>query len=116
MIWAFMAGGKNPKIVFVPTTLNSEGYQKMLEEHLLPLKQQFGRKKWQFQQDNAPCHASRSSMKWFGDKNIDVLPWPSRSPDLNPIENIWGYLSRQIYANNKQYSTVAELKQEVIDA
>ena len=36
--------------------------------------------------------------------------WPARSPDLNPVENIWGIIVRHIYADQKQYNSVAELK------
>jgi len=35
---------------------------------------------------------------------------PARSPDLNPIENVWGILVRKVYRNNRQFETVAELK------
>jgi transposase len=38
------------------------------------------------------------------------LDWPACSPDLNPTENIWGQLVRTIYAENKQYRTIDELK------
>jgi len=48
--------------------------------------------------------------------SIDVLNWPVCSPDLNPIENIWGQLVRIIYAENKQYKSVAELKQAILAA
>jgi hypothetical protein len=39
-----------------------------------------------------------------------VIPWPSLSPDLNPIENLWGLLARKVYANGRQFHTIAELK------
>ena len=44
------------------------------------------------------------------------MSWPPYSPDLNPIENLWGYLSRKVYEDGKQYSTVSELKDSLIKA
>ena len=41
------------------------------------------------------------------------MAWPARSPDLNPIENVWGVLARAVYAGCRQYSTVEDLKTAV---
>ena len=45
---------------------------------------------------------------------IKTNKWPARSPDLNPIENLWSILSSLVYANGKQYRTREELTQAIL--
>ncbi|WP_181013619.1 transposase, partial [Enterobacter cloacae complex sp. 2DZ2F20B] len=69
-----------------------------------------------FQQNNASIHVFNLSKTWFQRENIALLPWRAKSPDLNPIENVWGSLVREVYKDGKQYATVNELKHGILTA
>ncbi len=49
-----------------------------------------------FQQDLAPAHTAKGTKSWFDDHGVTVLDWPANSPDLNPIEYLWGIVKRKM--------------------
>lgn len=96
--------------------MNSETYTELLDIALVSHAEDLMGPNFTFQQDNAAIHVSRRSMEWFEEKNIPLLGWPACSPDLNPIENLWGWLARKVYANGRQFETVSELKEAIREA
>jgi hypothetical protein len=55
-------------------------------------------------------------LDWLASKNVSLLGWPACSPDLNPIENLWGIIVRHVYANNRQFQSIEELKLAIVEA
>ncbi|GFV13316.1 transposable element Tc3 transposase [Trichonephila clavipes] len=64
-----------------------------------------------YQQDNAKCHTAGSVRVGFEEpqEEFTVLPWPPNSPDLNPIENLWGHLDRIVHAMDLHPRNLAHL-------
>ena len=116
MVWGAFTACGTLKLAYTSSHMDSIEYQTVLSNHLLPFLRGRRRQSFTFMQDNAKVHISRSTMSWFQTHHVNVLDWPSCSPDLNPIENIWGVLVRRIYADNKVYDSTAALKDALEEA
>lgn len=49
-----------------------------------------------FMHDNDPKHTAKSTVKFLQNKQIQTMKWPAQSPDMNPIENLWSYVKKQL--------------------
>ena len=113
MIWACFSSDFKGEIVFIDSRMDAQTYRNMITPHLNQVSNHFGTNRWIFQQDNAPIHRAKENIDWFKRQNIKLLDWPALSPDLNPIENLWGLLANAVYDNGKQFESVNDLKRAI---
>lgn len=116
MVWGSFSWGGKSSLCFVNHRLNSARYIEILEDYLLPSSERIAGRDFIFQQDNAPCHSSKLTNTWLKQQKLKVFKWPAYSPDLNPIENLWGVLARKVYANGRQFNDIQSLREAIVDS
>ena len=58
--------------------------------------------------DNAPCHKAKTVLDFLGEEGIAVIKWPSQSPYINPIENVWKIIREK--AQNRNHQNIDDLR------
>ncbi|GFX77705.1 transposable element Tcb2 transposase [Trichonephila clavipes] len=93
--------------------------QRYIDEVLLPHVRLFRGAvgdKFVFMDNNATCHRTLSVQDCLDSEGIQRLVWPARSPDLNPIGNVWDALGRQVAGRNypptNKYTLIRALTEE----
>ena len=107
MIWAAISYTGRVDPVHVQADLTAQRYiDTILQPHLLPVMDV---QRQIFQQDIARPQMAHVTTNFLATKNVQVLPWPSRSPDFNAIEHIWDELDRRLRQQQRPPQTLQEL-------
>ncbi|GES88645.1 transposable element Tcb1 transposase isoform X2 [Rhizophagus clarus] len=108
--------GKTPLFCFT-NIMDGQFYINILQTQLLPATQSMYRKNWRLQQDNDLKHTSHVAKDFIARNSINTIDWPSNSPDLNPIENVWTIMKNNVEKQmSKNISELTKFLTEEWDA
>ena len=100
MFWGGIFYNGRTELIHVPQTMNAHFYlENVIRPVIYPLRQQIGHN-FVLMDDNARPHRARIVQMALEEAEITRLDWPPLSPDMNPIEHVWDYLSRAINRRN----------------
>lgn len=116
MFWqALCSCGKKSGIFVTQGTINSSVYiEECLKKLMLPLYNSHDIKPL-FWPDLASCHYSKTTLKWFEDNEVLVVPKthnPPNCPELRGIEIYWGIVKQKLKNNGRAAPTVKSLKEK----
>ena len=122
MFWADIMGDKLVGPFRVPegVKLTSQAYISFLDEHLSPWLDDLPLLRLRqliFMHDNAPSHAAKATTSFLaslGIKGETLMTWPPCSPDLNPIEQLWSILKREVYEGGQQFTSKDALWNKIV--
>ena len=99
MVWGGVSQHHRTELVFAGN-LNTVRYRQKTEDVLLPHVVPFlqAHPDMTLQHDNATSDTARSVRYFLQDRNVSVLPWPAKSPDLDLIGHVWDLLDRRVRA------------------
>lgn len=112
MVWGAITAYGVGKLVFIDKIMDANmfvailkfGFTTTLEMYNLLVDNVY------LQMDNDPKHTSKIAKNALSECHIECLPWPSCSPDMNPIEHVWNDVNLRLRKRKIQPKNIAELK------
>ena len=95
-VWGGISWNGPTDICIFEGKMNVSLYVQILQNTLLPSLQRNHSGGHRFMQDNDPKHTSSTARTFFEHNGMNWWRTPPKSPDANPIENLWRELKVSI--------------------
>ena len=95
-VWAGISRRGATQICIFEGIMERFLYTSILDRTLLPFIQQVYPSSHRFMQDNDPKHTSLHGRDFLDRNSVNWWKTPAKSPDMNPIENLWHELKEYI--------------------
>ena len=106
MVWGCIIGSGIGSLTQVKGTINSEKYVSVLEDNLIPvIAEKYDWQSFFVMEDNARPHTAASTQTYLENRGIPKVGWAPQSLDLNPIENVWLKIKREIARKKKVFKS-----------
>ena len=113
-VWGGISKRGPTGIVIFTGIMTATRYTQILQAGLLPSASALYPSGYRLQQDNDPKHCACYTRKFFEENGVSWWPTTPESPDLNPIENIWGSLKKYL-RNSFKRKNLEELKNGILE-
>lgn len=100
-IWGGISCRGATNVIMFTGIMDAPRYKQILEAGLLPFINECYPDGHRLYQDNDPKHCSKLLEDFFTETGVVWWRSPPESPDLNPIENIWGSLKQFLRTSYK---------------
>ncbi len=112
MVWGCMSAAGTGELRFIEGNMDSNMYCDTLKQKMVPSLQKLGRTAV-FHHNNDPKHTAKITTAFLMKLKVKVMEWPSMSPDLNPIEHMWGILKRKVEKHH--VSNIQQLQDVIME-
>ncbi len=117
MFWRCFSWNELGPIVPLEGSVIGKTHTKVIQKYVVStLQKHFPHGNRIFQENNATSHHSKVVAATHENVKIVILPWPTQSPDLNPIENLWTEMKMMVRCHTPPLSNIWELEKYIKDA